>query len=80
MYKAIGVHYCLDRLNIRVTPGAIQFSCSVNESSHLLSKFNYLLLIHPEWGRQCIVAGAHEPPKAAKERVTPVPCKYNFVS
>ncbi len=25
------------------------------------------------------VPGAHEPPKAAKERVTPVPCKYKFV-
>ncbi len=24
-------------------------------------------------------SGAHEPPKAAKERVTPVPCKYKFV-
>ncbi len=26
-----------------------------------------------------IITGAHEPPKAAKERVTPVPCKYKFV-
>ncbi len=25
------------------------------------------------------IPGAHEPPKAVKERLTPVPCKYKFV-
>ena len=28
----------------------------------------------------CILAGAHEPPKAAKERATSVPCKYKLVT